>query len=185
MSEQRVKAAWQQVNELLRDKAPDRFSELRGAADQRRLSEFGTETKSDSDSDLIHSFSVHDGNCDLSDYTYITYSHSLSLWRDMNRYMKEGIFDGRTVDPGHGDLIKCEWWNPGWIPFAEDSGGNLLCVDNSPGPKGVKGQIIRFETDFGPGSTEFESLAAWLEDYAAMLSVGKLAVDEDGYIYET
>ena len=30
----------------------------------------------------------------------------------------------------------------GWIPFAEDSCGNLKCVDLSPGPKGAFGQVV-------------------------------------------
>ncbi len=177
-----INKAWDEVEEVLKDKAPERFAELAPGADPSSLESFAAETKIGKGSELLASFALHDGKCDISDYTYVNHRHALAVWRDMNRYKHDDIFGGRRPDQGHGGLIKDEWWNDGWIPFAEDGGGNLLCVDNDPGPKGEAGQIIRFETDFGPGPTGMKSLSQWLKDFASKLKSGELQVDDEGYI---
>ncbi|MEU7855866.1 SMI1/KNR4 family protein [Nonomuraea sp. NPDC049141] len=62
------------------------------------------------------------------------------------------IFDGRVsreLDPAKG-YVRCVWWHRGWIRFAEDSGGNLLCIDLAPAHHGSRGQVIQWETHGGP-----------------------------------
>lgn len=38
---------------------------------------------------------------------------------------------------------------PGWIPFADDGGGNLYCLDLAPGPTGTVGQVVQLSHE-GP-----------------------------------
>ena len=48
--------------------------------------------------------------------------------------------------------IKFQWWNTGWVPVAQDSGGNLVMVDLCPDLEsgGVVGQVIGWEAAMGP-----------------------------------
>lgn len=71
-----------------------------------------------------------------------------------------GWADGRW-DSGH---LREVYWSPGWIPFAEDGCGNLICVDLDPGPAGTAGQIIEMEFQDGQGPY----LSAW-PDFMALL----------------
>ncbi|MHA2788809.1 SMI1/KNR4 family protein [Corynebacterium sp. S7] len=54
--------------------------------------------------------------------------------------------------------------HPGWIPFANDYGGNYLAIDTVPGPNGTPGQVITFGDDEYDGPT---LIADSLIDYIA------------------
>jgi cell wall assembly regulator SMI1 len=53
--------------------------------------------------------------------------------------------DGVTV--AQPDLVRGDYWNSGWIPFARDGGGNALGFDLAPAARGTVGQIIIFGSD--------------------------------------
>ena len=50
---------------------------------------------------------------------------------------------GPLTDP----RLSTQWWEPGWLPFADFCGVTILMVDGSPGPQGQLGQVIAFEHD--------------------------------------
>jgi cell wall assembly regulator SMI1 len=68
----------------------------------------------------------------------------------------EGIITSR-----HGDPVAPEYWQPGWLPFARDGGGNYYAVDLSPMPGGTYGQIIIA----GPDEDERRVLAGSLSEF--------------------
>jgi cell wall assembly regulator SMI1 len=44
----------------------------------------------------------------------------------------DGTFrDGREPDDTSGRVFQPVWWHRGWVPFAEDGGGNLVQVSMS------------------------------------------------------
>lgn len=49
-----------------------------------------------------------------------------------------------SIDP---KKIKCQCYNPLWIPIAEDHGGNYIGIDLDPDEQGEVGQIINFGRD--------------------------------------
>jgi cell wall assembly regulator SMI1 len=61
------------------------------------------------------------------------------IWEELRRdqFLPEG-YDCAPEGPIKGD----EWWRLGWVPFCGDGGGNHLCVDLDPPPKGRPGQVI-------------------------------------------
>mgnify|MGYP001029453832 CR=1 FL=1 len=71
-------------------------------------------------------------------------------WRD-----NDGVQDGK---------VRGEFFNAGWLPFAQDSGGNYHAIDLMPGPNGVVGQVIALEYQDGQGPFLYaSSLDAYLE----------------------
>jgi hypothetical protein len=68
---------------------------------------------------------------------------------------REGFSDRDRVQPVH--------YTGGWVPFADDGGGCLLCVDVDPGPKGTFGQVVQWELRGGGAFVRAPSLAAFLK----------------------
>jgi len=97
----------------------------------------------------------------------------------MNNWLDEGVFEGKieTIDGDPSPLMLNVWWNKKWVPFAEDGGGNLLCIDLDPAPQGVSGQIIGFERGSGPYPTEFKSFSEFLAYQLKFTKDGGLSVD--------
>ncbi|HXV91932.1 MAG TPA: SMI1/KNR4 family protein, partial [Pseudonocardia sp.] len=80
--------------------------------------------------------------------------------------------------------IRADWWNPGWVPFAEDGGGNLYCVDLAPGERGVRGQVIRWEIHGGPCGPVAASFAEYLLGYRDDLTGGRYVYDPDSGTFD-
>jgi len=82
----------------------------------------------------------------------------LELMREPNfrkKIAKNEYFDD-------GGRVRAVHYSDGWIPFAEDGGGCLLCVDFDPGPNGKIGQIVQWEIRGGGAFVRAESLRAFL-----------------------
>jgi cell wall assembly regulator SMI1 len=72
-------------------------------------------------------------------------------------------------------------WRDGWIPFAEDAGGDLMVLDLDPGPTGKAGQIFPWYTNGATAKRVVaESDAAWLNALAEELSGRRFTLDELG-----
>jgi len=97
----------------------------------------------------------------------------------MNKWLDEGAFEGKieTIDGSPSPLMQNVWWNKKWVPFAEDGGGNLLCIDLDPAPQGVSGQIIGFERSTGPYPTEFKSFSDFMAYQLKFTKDGGLSDD--------
>ncbi|MER7077712.1 Cell wall assembly regulator SMI1 [Saccharopolyspora kobensis] len=56
------------------------------------------------------------------------------------------VFDSEPSNAVRRSVLR-----PGWIPFADDTGGNWLAVDMDPGPEGRPGQVIAIGVDYSDG----------------------------------
>ena len=72
------------------------------------------------------------------------------------------IKDNERFDDG--GRVRAVHYDGGWIPFAEDGGGCLLCLDTNPGPKGKANQIVQWELRGGGAFVRAPSLKAFLKD---------------------
>ena len=124
---------------------------------------------------LAHSTRPHpfDGN-----FIALELDGVVDRWRTMTERLEDGAFATRAEPPGV-PALKPAWWDRLWVPFAEDSAGNLRCVDLEPGPDGIEGQIIGVEMQAGPASIEppRPSFHAFLTDHLALLRAGKVRVE--------
>lgn len=112
-----------------------------------------------------------------------------AVWKDKRDMLRAGTFDGwveRKIGWGFtnwdsGRLRKV-WWSEGWIPVAEDSCANLICLDGDPGPDGVLHQVINMEVQDGQGpfcSTR-RSFTDLVQEHLDLLRAGKFTVEEWG-----
>jgi cell wall assembly regulator SMI1 len=124
----------------------------------------------------------HDGDAYLTDYEYLPVAQILSAWEGKKRAFDDGVFQGREVTEKGGGLIRNFWWHPGWIPFGQDSAGNLLCIDMVPGCQGRRGQILRWEREEGPLPGPGRSFHEWLRRYRDDLLGGAFDVSPEGLI---
>ena len=63
----------------------------------------------------------------------------------------DGPYDGPALDLGTPSATQPRLVHPGWIPFAQDWGGNHLAVGTVPGPAGRAGQVLEFGRDLPDG----------------------------------
>jgi cell wall assembly regulator SMI1 len=179
-----VSDIWADIKTWLERHAPDRARELCPGAAQSAISQLEATIGQNLPGDYVASLSIHDGNASLSDYVYLPIEEIVDTWARLCDLERAGSFAGRDIDNPQAGTIRERWWHPAWIPFAKDSGGNLLCLDLDPGPHGTFGQVLRFERGMGPGPAGPSSFQAWLVGYRDGLEGGAYIVDEDGFIRE-
>ncbi|MBZ5711748.1 ankyrin repeat domain-containing protein [Nannocystis pusilla] len=126
---------------------------------------------------------AHPGRSFL-EYTLLDLSLARSRWQGLNELVDEGAFE--DAEPralaDDQDAIRFVWWSRGFIPLAEDGGGNLICADIDPGPGGTRGQIIKWEKTEGPLGPLDENLSMYLVNYRNALEEGSLAFDDNGFL---
>ena len=114
----------------------------------------------------------------------------LSCWEGMHGLLDKGVFnDGRIEhhEKGNfgnwdGDFIKKVWWSPKWIPFAEDSCGNMKCIDCDPGKNGVMHQLMAMEVQDGQGpfiESRYVDFFDYLSKHLVYLQKGQYTLDHD------
>jgi cell wall assembly regulator SMI1 len=72
------------------------------------------------------------------------------------------------------DFDAPEWWRQGWVPFLENGGGDLLCVDLSAEDGGAPGQLRAFWHADKDRPVEYPGLEAWLTALLESMENGSL-----------
>jgi cell wall assembly regulator SMI1 len=65
-------------------------------------------------------------------YRLLTLRDLTAKWARWKKLTDMGEFKGLKSGPDRG--VRDDWWNPGWIPFADNGSGDLLCLDMAPAP---------------------------------------------------
>jgi len=180
MAKQDIAAIWHDIERWLARHAPDRKAELNDGADDAALAALAKLVGHDLPADYAASLRLHNGTANLTSYIYNDTVSVAARW-EARKPLEN---DKRTIHDPDAGIIKPRWWSPAWLPFAEDSEGNLLCLDLDPAPKGKVGQVLIWEMSMGPGLAGFGSFGDWLADYRDGLKGGRFVVDDSGYIYE-
>ncbi len=175
-----IAVIWADIASWLAVHASGRAAELLPGADDAAIASLEDGIGASLAPDHAASLRVHNGMATLTSYQYLDSEAVLAKWQSRAPLAKD---ERHPHDPS-GAQFRNVWWHHGWVPFAEDSGGNLLCIDLDPGPEGKAGQVLVWEMAMGPGLAGADSLGTWLEDYCAGLKAGRFAVDEEGYLSE-
>jgi cell wall assembly regulator SMI1 len=179
-----VKTTWQQLENWYQDKAPDVYKNLNAGASTEEIKDLQDELGLKLPNDFVASLKVHNGAMELHNgYQYLTTTQIWKIWSMMRYLDQQGAFSTYKPKAAVKGIIRNTWWNPGWVPFAEDSQGNLICVDLDPGEEGKYGQIIYWERVEGPLTSDYVSFFDWLWQYQRALYRGAYTV-KNGNIYE-
>lgn len=177
-----IHTLWQEIQAWCEKNAPPILETLQAGATEQQLTDFEKKLGITLPEAYKASLRIHNGYLPFSGYRYLDIASSLSTWEMMNLVNDRGDFANHEVVDNGSDIIQNRWWHKGLIPFAEDSGGNLICIDMAPASKGVVGQIMKLEVEESPYPTEFNSFAAWLKDFRDKLYRGHYMVSAEGFL---
>lgn len=92
---------------------------------------------------LRESLKIHNGSRsnDYRSFYLLNCQDIVSDYMVYKDLCDEGDFDDEGEIEGNPG-VQPVWWDYGWIPFANDCGGNQYCVDMNPAEDGVYGQVI-------------------------------------------
>ena len=124
------------------------------------------------------------GSLSFFEYEGLAPARIATQWRMLEEMRADGTFDAHELFDDDRGFIQRVKWHPGWVPFAEDGGGNLFCMDLAPGPNGVRGQVIRWEVAGGPAIGRPRAFAEYLADYRRLITGGKYVFDRDSYTFD-
>ena len=100
-------------------------------------------------------------------YRLLPLKEILAEWKRWKKLTDMGEFKNMKSGPDKG--IRDDWWNPGWVPFADNGMGDLFCVDLAPTPAGTAGQVITMNHETSKRELLAPSFAAWLADLAGKI----------------
>lgn len=183
-SDSEIIKIWNDIEQFFKDKAPIMLESLNAGLPVAEITAFEKHINLSLPKSYKLSLEKHNGDIYLYSYSYLSLEVVQEKWEMMKRLKDKGHFSNRTVQQTGTGSIQDVWWHESWIPFAEDSGGNFICIDMAPGPNGHVGQIIEVEKDDGPFETEFKSFSDWLKNYRDGLFSGSFIVNDEGTIDE-
>ena len=102
-----------------------------------------------------------------------------SQWKIWKELLDDGHFEESKSKPHKG--VRPDWWNPRWIPFTHDGGGNHLCLDLDPAKGGKLGQVISMWHDSPERELMYSGFSEWLEHVLDGLGSGEIVFDPDEY----
>jgi cell wall assembly regulator SMI1 len=193
-----VSESWGRIEAWLKANARPIRQSLRPAAKDRALGKLQGKLGVSLPADFGESVRRHDGQKPDAEYGLFPVADDvlgampscrlLSLteiareWAMMKELYDSGEFARQKSKPPRG--IRDDWWNPGWVPIAENGGGDYFCLDLAPGKGGTAGQVMVFFHDVKGRPRIAKSYAAWLEELAKGFESGKYVLDEDEGIVE-
>lgn len=125
------------------------------------------------------------GGVAFFEYSGLSVEGAARRWRGLGNLLAQGVFDGFVPRELAGDeRVLSVWWSPGWLPFAQDGGGNLYCVDLDPPRAGARGQVIAWEVHGGPTRPLAPSFEEYLRHYRDELSSGRWVYDAYSGIFD-
>ena len=176
-----VNNSWSRIESWLKENAPSYAQNLGKRAVESDLAtlakKFGvTFPQSFVDSCMIHAGDKNE--CDFipdgfGTFFLLTLKNISSEWKMLNEVKSYGDFDDCVAEPQDG--IANEWWSDGWIPFASNGGGDLLCFDTKPGEGGQMWQIVKFIHDEPERQLVASSFEEWLTLVADAIDAGELS----------
>lgn len=114
--------------------------------------------------DYVQVLRQHNGQRGLGDglfdgQEFLSAQNVLAQWQIWKGLHDAGEFKTLHSSPVAG--VRADWWNPRWIPFTHDGGGNHLCLDLDPAEGGTAGQVITVWHDSGERALAGSSFGDW------------------------
>jgi ankyrin repeat protein/cell wall assembly regulator SMI1 len=176
-------ASWEEIEMILRKHRPRLARSLRKAASKENLSKVEQVLGLSLPEEFKEFYLLHDGQkadaapmvppgaCGEDGYRLLPLREALAEWRRWKKLTDMGEFRGMKSGPDKG--VRDDWWSPGWVPFADNGRGDLLCLDMAPAPGGRRGQIITMNHASTKRERLAPSLAHWLSDLATFLKANR------------
>ena len=178
-----TKRIWYFVEKWCRENAPRACEDFKQGASTEEIISLEERIGMSLPEEFAAYLMVHNGEMWFGSYRYLGTERIEQNRSIMNQIVEGGAFDSLQVEDVSKGIIKNTWWDSHWIPFAEDSGGNMICIDLDPDVNRTVGQVIYWEKHEGPLPTNCQSFFAWFRDMEKGLG-RYYVVEENGRIYE-
>ncbi len=182
-----MKRAWQRIDRWLGEHAKDVAESLRPGASVAQLDQAAEVLGQALQVEHVESLQVHDGQDRewlFDGWALLPIDEVVAQWQRMTGVLDAGGFAEFETEPDSG--IRQGWWRRGWIPFAADGFGNLLCLDADPAGSGRVGEVVEFWHDDAVRGRRAVGLKAWMQKVARELPKSEpetrhpLVVESDG-----
>ncbi len=193
-----VSESWTSIEAWLKANAPSIRKSLRPGAKDAAIEKLQSKLSITLPTDFVESVRCHDGQKEDAEHGIFPMADDVlgampscrllklgeiaSEWTMMKELLDAGEFTDQKSEPQAG--VRDDWWNPGWIPIADNGGGDYYCLDMAPNKGGSAGQVIAFFHDMEERPRMATSFAAWVADLAAGLESGRYGLDDDEGIVE-
>src|SRR5690349_11873828 len=175
---------YESLEHWLREHSPRMYGDLRDPASAEDLKALESALGQELPAELRTALQIHDGG------PYFDFYQLLSASRIQNRYNFEMERAEQPSPYAGSGICRPVIWSKGWIPFAEDGGGNFLCIDLDPGPKGIVGQVLRWERSSSGAdvmgwrgySDPVSSFDDWFGRTVDACLDGEVDIDDEGFI---
>lgn len=180
----KISSLWKRLSDWLQVNSPPTFETLRPGAGEERIRYLEEGFGFHFPPPIRTFFGLVEGQgtdapCGLFEgWSLLNFEELLQEW--------EALGDALTSAPTaeaiafHGPL-KRVYATRGWIPFATDFGGGLLCFDLEPGLGGQVGQILELDHEGSHRRVLAPSLELFLEKMITDLESGRTLLDDAVY----
>lgn len=172
----RVATSWKVIRARFKEHAHSTFLSLRPPATKAAIAELEAKLGVELPAAVKASYRVHDGmgyGQTLGNYHRLCPLQNVAGWW---RIARADPWPDEFQPPKLGDnrrLRTDRRWRDGWVPLMDTAGGDLMCLDLDPGPRGKRGQMFRW---YNNGLTRMRVLAG---SFAELLD--RLAAELEAY----
>ncbi|AVG14979.1 molybdenum cofactor biosynthesis protein MoeA [Chromobacterium vaccinii] len=168
---------WRQFEAWLAEHWPDGLASLNPPASDAQIAELERQLGAKLPADYVVCLKIHDGQSGgdflFDGMEFLSCEEVHRQWRVWKELLDDGVFAGETSEPEAG--IKNDWWNPRWIPFTHNGGGDHLCLDLDPAESGTLGQVITMWHETGDRERVAEGFEAYFADFVSGALDGRYA----------
>lgn len=168
-----MKQTWQKFEAWLSVHWPEGITFLNPPATDEQISQLEEKLGAKLPADFIACLKVHNGQSGFASIfdgmEFLSCEEIHNQWQVWKELLDGGDFDDFSSEPEAE--IKDDWWNPKWIPFTHNGGGDHLCIDLDPAASGSVGQVITMWHDMA----ERELQASNFEEYFTAFVEGVLS----------
>lgn len=182
-----IQDSWDRIVNWLRQHSPDSLKHIAAPAGDSELQTAAAQLGRVPDSfrelyricngtEGVGLFPSHDDWDDMA-YELLDLEGVVNNWKIWKELLESGDF--ADLKPESATGIAAEWWHVGWIPFADNGGGDCFCLDMAPTSAGVAGQVISHSHETGEHQVLAPSLEEYLKLLAADMEAGRYRFDAE------
>lgn len=183
-----MKTLWEEIAAWFKEHARPCYDDMMrvpGGADEDQLAALEEDLSCTIPEDFKDFLRLYNKSYRVAFFEYLAFDIRLiRKQRDgLNRQLDTGVFDNAQLFPDV-DQVRRAKWHSGWLPFAEDGGGNLICLDLAPPENGRYGQVFHWEIRGGPANPKAASFQEFVTAYRDALLSGRYTYDETSGIFQ-
>jgi cell wall assembly regulator SMI1 len=175
-----VTRTWTRLENWLQENAPELRATMQKGANEQEIQELEQHLGEVLPEDYKAFLKCCNGQSDMAEAGFyngelLSIANVKFQWGIWHKLLNEGSFENSNSKPDKG--IRNNWWNPHWIPFTHNGGGDHLCLDLEPAEGGTVGQVITMWHDSQERELIFPNFTAWLEHVLEGLESGQIVFD--------